>query len=108
MGLREQDAENLRDVLFQEDDLGEWHMIDGKRMLVLLDNDALRSRQDLGGIVGLDKGFILYFARASEFERRPQTGNVQMFDGKAMKVMTCNEDFGMLEVTLSQVRQGGL
>jgi len=102
------DARNLNEALFNERELGEWHWIDGRRVLVIVDNDALRSRQDLGGIASLDYGRVLYFARPEDLARRPEPGSVQNYDGKPMKVVTCNEDFGMLEVTLSQVRQGGL
>ncbi|MCL2495680.1 MAG: hypothetical protein FWE98_08550 [Oscillospiraceae bacterium] len=108
MNLREQDARNLREVIFRERELGEWHRIDGRRVKVIVDNDALRSRQDLGGVAGLHTGNLLYFARASDLPKRPEPGSIQKFDGRNMRVVTCNEDVGMLEVTLSQMRQGGL
>lgn len=95
-------------ALFNEEELGEWHKIDDTRRLIIVDNDALRERVDIHAIAGIHLGRILFFARAEYFSQRPEEGQRMMFDDRPMYVSTCNEDFGMYEITLSQQRTGGM
>ena len=106
MTLRKMAEKDLERILFSERELGENHWIDGREVRIVVDNDALRSRQDLRGIADLDLGSLLYFARTKDFPKRPEPGKTQVIDGRTMRVRTCNEDFGMLEVTLYDVRTG--
>lgn len=94
-------------TLFNAAELGEWHTIDDTRMLIIVDNDALRERVDIHATAGIHLGRLLFFAKAEHFPRRPEEGQQMVYDGKPMYVSTCNEDFGMYEITLSQHRMGG-
>lgn len=100
---------NLLDMLARENarflsasvGFGEKHVIDGREVVIALDNDALRRRADRSGV---HLGDLMYFAAAGDFERVPQVGTRQMFDGRATTVEEVTEDCGMLTVVLSQNR----
>lgn len=106
--LREIANQDLQSVLMDLDECGEQHTIDGRSLVVVEDSDALRERNDQARACGMHLGSILYFAKATDFPRKPETDQVQIYDGRTMYVVTANEDMGMLEVTLSQNRMGAI
>lgn len=95
-------------ILFNEAELGAWHRINDTPLLLIVDNDALRERVDIHAVAGVHLGRVLFFAKAEDFPERPEEGQPMVYDGQPMYVSTCNEDFGLYEITLSQERLGAM
>jgi len=101
-GLKDQIAQD-RAVFFNLNEFAEPHVIDGRTLNIVVDNDQLmrRSKKEYDG---LSVGEILYFVSAADFGERPQPGAPQVFDGRQMYVFDAREDMGVYEIILSQNR----
>lgn len=93
---------NDLDVFFDADEFAEEHEIDGVRMPIIIDNDLLKEQQskltDPSGFIVAD---LLFHAKKSCFARRPEPGNLLMFDGKPRRIADVQEDGGVYTITLA-------
>jgi hypothetical protein len=91
------------EAIFSADEFEEAHLIDGKAVLIMVDNDRLqeRSKKEYDG---LSVGEILYFVGKTAFQCKPAQCCQQVFDGKQMQVFDVREDFGLYEIILTQNR----
>ncbi len=105
--LREMAARDARTIVRNLGENAEEHIIDGRSLRIVVDNDALRERNDAAVIGGIDRGTVLYFALEEDFPEGIAAGQVQVYDGRPMRVTSAINDGGVLEVTLSQNRMGG-
>ncbi|MGJ4851446.1 hypothetical protein ACH6CV_14480 [Bacillota bacterium Meth-B3] len=88
---------------------GEEHEIDGRKMTVNVDGDALEklnARLGTGrtGNHGMSGAQIMYYAKAQDFDKLPKTGDRQKFDGRMCVVEDVRDDEGIVRVVLSQIR----
>jgi hypothetical protein len=104
MSFKDQIQSDLA-ILINTSEFAESHIIDGRTLNVIVDNDRLkeRSKKEYDGI---SVGEILYFVKAADFGERPEQGTPQIFDGRQMYVFGCREDDGMYEIILNQNRGG--
>lgn len=90
------------DVFFNADEFAEKHEIDGIKIPIIIDNDLLREQQskltDPSGFIVAD---LLFHAKKSCFARRPEPGNLLMFDGKPRRIADVQEDGGVYTITLA-------
>lgn len=93
--------QDLDNVFFNEDEFCDEHFIDGKKKMIIIDNDRLmeRSKKEFEG---LSIGEILYFIKAKDFGELPEQGTPQTFDGRIMYVFNAREDNGVYEIILNQ------
>jgi len=96
--LKDQFVADL-DIIFDEDEHAELHTINGEQIVIIEDNDQLekRSRLEYEGVV---VGDLLYYAKASDFSKRPFPGDVQVYDGNTYKVFDCRDSEGLYEIIL--------
>lgn len=99
--FRDYVQQDLESFFFNPDEFGEIHVVDGRQLTVIVDNDRLtqRSQQEYDGIY---VGDLLYFVRAEEYGPPPKPDSVQLFDGKAYTVFDVREDTGMYEIILKR------
>ena len=90
-------------VFFNLDEFAEQHLIDGRSLNVIVDNDKLKERSKKE-YDGLTVGELLYYVKAEDFGERPEQGTPQVFDGRQMYVFDIREDMGLYEIILSQNR----
>lgn len=104
MSLKKQIQADLN-LFFNTDDFADTHLINGRPLNVVVDNDQLtkRSKKEYDGI---SVGEVLYFVKAEDFGERPEQGAPQIFDGRQMYVFDCREDNGVYEIILQQNRGG--
>lgn len=90
-------------VFFHLDEFARPHVIDGRTLNIVVDNDRLmqRSKKEYDGI---SVGEILYYVSKEDYGERPEQGTPQIFDGKPMQVFDCREDEGIYEIILHQNR----
>lgn len=90
-------------IFINPKEFAEPHMIDGRMLNIVIDNDRLveRSKKEYDGI---SVGEILYYVSAKDYGERPSQGAPQIFDGRQMFVFDCREDGGTYEIILRQNR----
>jgi hypothetical protein len=93
--------QNDLNVFINIDEFGEQHTINKQRINIVIDNDRLkhRSKVEYEGVV---VGDILYYAKASDFIKKPRVDQIQEFDGKQCMVFDVREDMGLLEIILKR------
>ena len=98
MNFKEQLKEDLS-IFFNPDEFGEDHIIDGKVVNIIVDNETLKSRnkKEYDGIVQAD---ILYFAKEEDLFKEPIPDSVQMFDRVPYIIFDSKLDEGVYEVIL--------
>ena len=87
------------DIIFNPDEFGELHDVDGRQLLVVLDNDRLshRTQKEYEGIY---VGDLLFFVSAANYGTRPKPGEIVRFDGEPYEVFDAKEDSGVYEIIL--------
>lgn len=98
--FKEMVASDLEKVFLNIDEFGEEHEIDGKKIICVIDDNALRKRQ--GGtenaIANAEK---MIFARSEELPVPKGYGAELMLDGIPYIVNTWDEDMGLATIVLS-------
>lgn len=80
---------------------GEEHTMQGQKVLIVPDEDALRRRTDKSG---LDFGTFMFYVREKDLDFVPQPDANLNFDGKHAVITECNSNMGIYTITLRQVR----
>ena len=98
MNFKEQ-LNNDLDIFFNPEEFGEDHIIDGKVVNVIVDNETLKSRnkKEYDGIVQAD---LLYFAKEEDLLKEPRPDSVQLFDGVPYIIFDAKSDEGVYEIIL--------
>lgn len=86
-------------IFFDLDEHAETHTIDEKTMTIIVDNEQLmkRSKQEFEGVI---VGDLLYYAKVSDFLKKPRPDEIQIYDGDQYQVIDCREVDGMYEIIL--------
>lgn len=86
-------------VFINPEEFGEPHVIDGKVVNIIVDEETLKDRnqKEYDGIVQAD---VLYFAKEEDIVREPRPKNIQMFDGVLYEIFDAKLDDGVYEVIL--------
>lgn len=95
--------DDINNVFLNQNEFAEMHTVDGRQLLVVVDNDRLmqRSKKEFDGV---SVGEILYYVQIKDLLERPEQGSLQVFDGRPMYVFDCREDGGIYEIILQQNR----
>lgn len=106
MTFKEQIAADTKNVFMNELEFSEEHIIDGKEMLCIVDNNELMARRvkykyrskfyvDKVGIKD-----ILIYVRAEDFGVLPAIGRALMFDGKPYVICDAVNECGIYSINL--------
>lgn len=98
MALKDQ-IQSDTDIFFNPDEFGELHDIDGRQLLIVVDNDRLskRTQREYDEIY---VGDLLYFVKATDYGSRPKPNSVQLFDKRPYEIFDIRENMGMYEIIL--------
>lgn len=112
MTFKEIAADDINDVFFDDDEFSSYHMIDGKKMRIVMDENELieRSAHWEGGAkqsfdTGLYKAQRLFYVPAADFGPRPKIGKLVLLDDKPYVVADCTEESGVYAITIERNRQ---
>lgn len=105
MSFRDVVQADLQNVFLNENEFGEKHTVDGQEIDCIIDNDALkeRPRQPLElyhDVAGVYVNNLVIYVRGADLEERPVIGQHLRFDGQLHLVKDCNENMGLLTITL--------
>lgn len=103
--FKEMVAEDLA-VFTNPNDFGEIHNVDGTGMLVIIDNDLLKGRprqpvDSYHAAAGVYVAEKMIFVRETDLGYMPVIGQRLTLDGHFYLVTDCNNQMGVLEITLA-------
>ena len=100
MTLKDEIANDINLVFLALDDFAEEHLVDGKKILCVIDNDSLKTRQGTAEI-GIDESTLLLFAKVEDLPKKKKGGLLNV-DHKQYMIDDWKVNFGMAEIALSQ------
>ena len=108
MNFKEQVKADIDSVFLNFDEFGEYHVIEGKKVLCIIDDDKL-AEINLGKKLGsqmleLVEADILLFAREDNLPENLTPGSQLTFDSKEMIIQHSSVSMGIAELALSQNR----
>ena len=93
------------DFFLDQDEFAETKSIDGRDLIIMIDNDRLKERSQKE-YDGISVGEILFFVKSSDYGSLPETDTPVIFGTRQMYVFDASEDTGMYEIILRQNRGG--
>ena len=105
-------AADIDTVFFDALEFATEHLVNGKRMLVVMDENELNDRQahwEGGAKQSFDQGLyqadMLFYVKKKDYGPRPKVGSQLKLDKVIYRVLACAEDAGVYEMTLQRVKQ---
>lgn len=100
--------QDIKNVFLNDDEFGEYHTLNGKRMLCTVDANEVEARgkkqfehSRIDGI--FEDNMILYVAR-KDFGQQPARGRQLDFDGEKFIVTDSRDEGGMYSITIQRFR----
>lgn len=100
MTLKDELINDINNVFLALDDFAEEHIVDGKTILCVIDNDTLKTRQGTAEI-GVDESTLLLFANVEDLPKKKK-GGLLTIDHKIYMIDDWKVNFGMAEIALHQ------
>lgn len=110
-------AADVRFTFFNEDEHAEYHTVDGKKVLVVVEDRDLRehsSHWEAGEKQNFDTGLytahtVLYI-RVDDYGPKPKIGKQLVLDAgtgqqRTYSIQTCQEESGIYRMTMARTRQ---
>lgn len=100
----------FRDIgtFLNPEEFGEYHMVDGKRMPVIVDGlevvERSKKQAEKGRIDGIFEKQILIYVARSEFGNLPAIGRALKFDGGTYRVEDAIDEGGIYSLTLGAIK----
>lgn len=106
MNFKELVAQDTKKVFINLEEFGEEHEIDGKTVMVIIDNNEQIERQkritsDSNGIFLKE---VLFYAAEESFGNLPSIGRVMRFDKKSYTVTDAINENGIFSISLKAVK----
>ena len=100
MSLKDEILNDIDNVFFILEDFGEEHIIDGKSVICVLDDDALKIRSGSNEL-SVSESTLLLFAKVSDLPRKV-VGDELLIDGRIYIVDDWKVNLDVAEVALHQ------
>lgn len=106
----------FKEILFQDtkrtflnpEEFGEWHTVDGRRMVVSIDGmeviERAKKQTEHGRIDGVFKQQIVLYAARSDFGSLPAIGRSLKMDKSIFRVVDAIDESGIYSITLEAVK----
>lgn len=101
MGFKDDLKNDLNEVFFNPEEYCEPHIINGKKIKCIFDDNKLREKQG-GAALAIAESSVMLFVQTSEIGAKQPAGSPLIIDGKTYFVDEWDEDAGMSTVTLHQ------
>lgn len=100
MNLKEKMAFDLDNVFFNPDEFGEEHVVEGSKIMCMLDNSTLHEKQG-GAEFAIGVVDAVLHARITDLPPRQTPGTGLLIDGTDYMVVSWEEEVGMAIIALS-------
>ena len=108
MNLKEQITADIENVFLNVDEFGEYHRIEGKKVLVIVDTDKLAeislNSKMKGQILDLSEADLLITGKTEDLPKSLDAGASVNYDGREMIVKYSSSSMGMTEIALAQIK----
>ena len=98
MTLKDEITNDIDNVFLNLGDFAEIHLVDGKEILCVLDDESLKTRQGSAEI-GIDESTLLLFAKVVDLPKKTKGGFLNI-DHKQYMIDDWKINFGMAEIVL--------
>ena len=103
-------------TFFQENEHAEWHTVDGKKALIILETEQLKERSahwEAGAKQNFDTGLytsrMVLYIRAADYGPKPKVGKHLVLDKgtktRTFSILTCEDQAGVYRMTMERTRQ---
>lgn len=104
-------------TFFEQDEHAEWHTVDGKKALVILEDQGLKERAahwEAGAKQNFDTGlytaYTVLYIRVPDYGPKPKIGKHLVLDkGEKMQrtysILSCEEETGVYRISMERTRQ---
>lgn len=107
MGFKDMVREDAKTVFLNLEEFGEYHIVSGRRMCIIIDENELteREKKQFGrGRDGVYKKSLLIYVAAEDFGPLPAPEQVILLDGKKYLVTDANNEAGIYSISLEAGR----
>ncbi len=100
--FKEMIQNDLKEVFLNPEEFGESHVIDGKEMTIIIDENELVEREAKVKAMaeGLHKKQLLIYVSAEEFGPEPLIGRLLELNGSCYTVANVTNESGMYSISL--------
>lgn len=99
MSFKDEIAADLAAVFLQADEFADYHSIEGKQTLCVVDSDKGNQKGD-GGMYDLSEMDYVVMAKAEDLPPRKLPGSLLNLDGKELTIGTWDEQEGLTIIGL--------
>lgn len=104
-------------TFFEQDEHADWHTVDGKKALVILEDQRLKERSahwEAGAKQNFDTGlytaYTVLYIRVADYGPKPKIGKWLVLDkGEKMQrtysILNCEEEAGVYRISMERTRQ---
>lgn len=100
MSFKDMIAEDLERTFFNLEEFADTHVVDGKEVSLIIDNDELKRRQG-GQEYAIEESSTLFYCKSEDVARK-KPGQSMKVDGRICTVDDWKEDMGMATVVLRE------
>lgn len=100
-GFQDMAADDIMAVFLNLDDFGEKYRVDGRDIVIVVDNDELKERQG-GQDLAVAESATLFYARTADLPPRRTAGENLNVNGRECVIDDWQEDMGMSTVVLRE------
>lgn len=106
MSLKDVMRDDLRKgrVWFDPGGMGGWHVVNGQKVLCVLDAACLAEAAPGRRGEGVQTGSLSLYLRADEYRGLPHVGQSLTVDGRTYRIAACADAEGVLELQLTEAR----
>lgn len=100
MGFKDMVAEDIKQTFLNQKEFADAHVVDGKEVLLVIDNDELKRRQG-GQEYVVEESSTLFYCESKKLPKR-KPGQTLKVDGRVCLIDDWKEDMGMTTVVLRE------
>lgn len=101
MSFKDMLAEDLSNVFFDAETFGEWYRVEGKKILIVIDNDELKERQG-GQDIAVAESSTLFHAQVKDLPSRRPPGHNLNVNGRECIIDDWQVSAGMATIALRE------
>lgn len=102
MGFKDMIKEDVKDIFLNPEEFGEPHMVDGKEMTIIIDDNELVEREKKVQTMaeGLHNRQLLIYVSAEDFGPEPLINRLLELDGNYYTVTDVSNEGGIYAISL--------
>lgn len=101
MSFKDMVERDIKGVFIDFDFFGETHNVEGRDIVIVIDNDTLKEKQG-GQDLAVAESSTLFYAHAEDLPKRRPSGEVLNIDGRECTIDDWSENMGLATIALRQ------